>query len=436
MEEQWQVDRAMLRRLLQTEPTWTERQYAAAIGRSIGWVSKWKRRLRQAAPTDTAVLVSRSRARKTPVPRVDPRIVERILEIRDRPPERLHRVPGPKAILYYLAQEEPPQGLSWPRAACTIWRSLRTHGRIAPRPTPQHSPQPRPAPLEEWQWDFKDVSTVPPDPEGKHKHVVETLNAVDVGTSVVLSAQVRPDFTAETAVLALVEVLQTYGLPTGITIDRDPRFVGSPQQRDFPAPFVRFWLNLGVTVHICPPHHPQDNAFVERYHRTYEYECLRIHKPTDVAHAREVTADFVTYYNMERPHQGLSCANRPPRVAYPALPPRPSVPLIIDPDRWVSLLDGHCYSRKVQHDTSVSVDGYPYYLTADLVGQVVVLRIAAATREFVVEHHGQEYKRLTIKGLCHRLLTFDDYVAYMAQEARAERFRHPVWGRQLPLGYA
>jgi hypothetical protein len=266
-------------------------------------------------------------------------------------------------------------------------------------------------------------------------HVVETLNAVDAGTSVVLSAQVRPDFTAETAVLALVEVLQTYGVPTGITIDRDPRFVGSPQQRDFPAPFVRFWLNLGVTVHICPPHHPQDNAFVERYHRTYQYECLQIHKPTDVAHAREVTADFVTYYNTERPHQGLSCANRPPRVAYPALPPRPSVPLIIDPDRWVSLLDGHCYSRKVQHDTSVSVDGYPYYLTADLVGQLVVLRIAAATREFVVEHHGHEYKRLPLKGLCHRLLTFDDYVAYMAQEARAERF-HPIWGRQLPLRYA
>jgi hypothetical protein len=81
-------------------------------------------------------------------------------------------------------------------------------------------------------------------------------------------------------------------------------------------------------------------------------------------------------------------------MAYPTLLPRPSVPFIIDPDRWVSLLDGHCYSRKVQHDTRVSVDGYPYYLTADLVGQVVVLRIAAATREFAVEHHGQEYKRM------------------------------------------
>jgi hypothetical protein len=69
------------------------------------------------------------------------------------------------------------------------------------------------------------------------------------------------------------------------------------------------------------------------------------------------------------------------------------------------------------------------------VGQVVVLRIAAATREFVVEHHGHEYKRLPLKGLCHRLLTFDDYVAHMAQEARAERF-HPIWGRQLPLRYA
>ena len=46
MEAQWQADRSMLRTLLRTHPTCTQRDYAAAVGRSGGWVRKWiKRRL-------------------------------------------------------------------------------------------------------------------------------------------------------------------------------------------------------------------------------------------------------------------------------------------------------------------------------------------------------------------------------------------------------
>ncbi|WP_425607645.1 hypothetical protein [Candidatus Chlorohelix allophototropha] len=34
----------------------------------------------------------------------------------------------------------------------------------------------------------------------------------------------------------------------------------------------------------------------------------------------EVTKAFKEHYNWERPHQGLSCKNKPPRVAFPTLP--------------------------------------------------------------------------------------------------------------------
>jgi hypothetical protein len=182
------------------------------------------------------VLASQSRARKTPVPRVDPRLVERILELRDQPPAPFPRVPGPKAILYFLSQEEPPAGLRWPRGTATIWRILRAHGRIPTKAPYTPSPLPRPQPLEEWQLDFKDVSTVPPGPEGKRQHIVETLDSVDAGTSLVLKAQVRPDFAADTTLWSVAEVLREYGLPTGITIDRDPRFVGSPTNATSPPP--------------------------------------------------------------------------------------------------------------------------------------------------------------------------------------------------------
>jgi hypothetical protein len=38
----------------------------------------------------------------------------------------------------------------------------------------------------EVQTDFKDITTVPPDPQGKQQHMIETLNFVDAGTSTLL----------------------------------------------------------------------------------------------------------------------------------------------------------------------------------------------------------------------------------------------------------
>ncbi|MFL5664012.1 MAG: hypothetical protein ACJ8BW_22120 [Ktedonobacteraceae bacterium] len=40
---------------------------------------------------------------------------------------------------------------------------------------------------------------------------------------------------------------------------------------------------------------------------------------------REVTEAFLQHYNEERPHQGRTCGNVPPRVAFPTLPPLPTL---------------------------------------------------------------------------------------------------------------
>jgi integrase-like protein len=435
MEAQWLADRTTLRTLLRTQPGWTLSDLAQAIGRSLGWVKKWVTRLRATAGGDLASLRSRSRARKQPPAPISPLVVERILTIRDAPPAGLRRIPGPRTIRYYLEQDPElrAQGVYLPRSTRTIWRILRQHGRI-PRPEDRvHRSVERPNPLTSWQLDFKDVSSVPADPEGKRAHVVEVLDTVDVGTSILLAAQVREDFTAETALVAAAQTVRTYGLPAQVTVDRDPRFVGSQQQRDFPSPFLRFWLCLGVQVAVCPPRRPDRNAFVERYHRTFEYECLRLDRPTDVSQAREVTAAFARHYNEDRPHQGLSCHNLPPRVACPFLPTRPPVPAQVDPDRWVDALDGCTYARKVQANTRVQVDEASYSLTQHLVGQYVTLRVDAAQRAFVVEHAGQVVKQLPIKGLVGEHMPFDAFLALMCEQARAERLRRGCVSRQLSL---
>ena len=128
----------------------------------------------------------------------------------DHPPHNLQRTPGPTAIIYYLQIDEELQetGLHLPTSTSTIWRILDQHDRIHRPPPRQHEPLERPEPMTSWALDFKDVSTVPPDPEGKQMHVVEALNVVDEGTSILLDALVRDDFNGETAIESALSPLR------------------------------------------------------------------------------------------------------------------------------------------------------------------------------------------------------------------------------------
>ena len=432
------ADRMLLRTLHRTHPTWSQQDLADATHRSRGWVKKWPHRLRTADPADEQVLHARSCARKHPPPRLSPRVVDRILEIRDAPPDHLQRTPGPKAILYYLGRDADlaAAGLRLPRSTRTVWQILRQHGRIALPGERRHQPIERPAPMTAWQLDFKDVSTVPPEPDGKQQHVVEVLTTVDVGTSILVNAQVREDFTAETTLQALVETFQAHGVPESVTLDRDPRFVGSPQGRDFPAPLVRMLHCLGIQVTICPPRRPDKNGFVERYNRTYDQECLRVFAPHDIEAVRQVTGGFRQHYNYERPNQAVSCGNQPPCVAFPALPPRPVLPSVVDPDGWLAVLDGQRYVRKVRSNGMVSVDSVAYYVDQAWAGKYVSLRIATAERVFEVEYRDHVLKALPIKGLVGERLPLAVYLEQIAWEAQRQLLAGRPIGQQLRLPLA
>jgi hypothetical protein len=184
---------------------------------------------------------------------------------------------------------------------------------------------------------------------------------------------------------------------------------------------------------ICTPRRPDLNAFVERYHRSYDEECLQVYRPTNLEAVRTVTATFKQHYNHERPHQGVACGNQPPRVAFPVLPARPAVPEIVDSDRWISAMDGKQYVRKVQRDTSVTVGGGRYYVTQSLRGQEVTLQIDASDRTMVILHEGKEIKRVPVQGSGRGRMPFAAFVEQLCSEARMGRVQSPLHVRQLAL---
>ena len=416
--------RANLSALLPRHPDWSHAQCAAALGYSTAWVKKWLKRLREEQAAGVPLeqtLQGHSRARKHLPTKTHPLVVEQILAIRDQPPEGLRRVPGQEAIRYYLPRDPALPFFQLPVPSCkTIYRVLKRHQRIPERSKPLHQPLERPKPMSVWQLDFTDVSSVPADPFGKHQHVVETLNIIDTGTSVLLDAHVRSDFSAETALQALASTLATYGCPQRITLDRDPRWVGSPAGSDFPAALVRFGACLGIEVQICDPQQPQQNSFVERYHRTYQAECLALDRPADLAQAQAVTAAFVRHYNVQRPHQGLSCANRPPLIAFPRLPALPPLPPTVDPDSWLAPLDGLHVERKVDRHGMISLDLKRYSVSAHLVGHHVVLQLDAQLHCMQVLHEHQLIKSLPLRGLVGQPLSFEQFLTHMLHQARAQ----------------
>jgi hypothetical protein len=262
MEAHYIADRSLLLALVQQHPDWTNADLAQATGRSLGWVKKWKARFR-AASNPVEAIWGHARTHQAGA-RFASVVVEQILAIRDAPPEHLHRRPGPRAILYYLARSPEVAGERLPRSPRTIWKILHAGNRIASsRP---HTPQPvsQPGPLVELQLDFKDVVQVDPLVSAKRAHAVEVLDAVDVGTSLWLLAEPSAAYTAETVFAPLLHLLEQIGLPARVRFDRDPRFLGNARTHDFPSPFVRFWYVLGVQPVMNPPHRPDLNAFVER----------------------------------------------------------------------------------------------------------------------------------------------------------------------------
>lgn len=263
MDPQLLADRASLRRLLHDSPALSLSQLAFQCNRSIAWIRKWKRRLLAAPPNDQAILYGKScRPHHTRPPR-PPLVEERILYYRNHLSETYGRIAGPKPILYHL-QKDPElaqAGIVPPRSPISVWKILVKLGCIARPGLPAHQPLERAEPFENFAMDFKDVTSVTIEPDGKQQHLVEVLNIIDEGTSYLWEAVARTDFTATTVISTLLEVFGARGVPKNLRFDRDVRFIGGAGRKAFPSALVRMLKVLGVGVQLCPPHRPDKNPF-------------------------------------------------------------------------------------------------------------------------------------------------------------------------------
>ena len=78
--------------------------------------------------------------------------------------------------------------------------------------------------------------------------------------------------------------------------------------------YTQLVRSYGLRQEFITPHCPQQNGMVERLIRTLKEQCVHRHRFESVQHASRIIADWILFYNTQRPHQALKM--KTPAEAY------------------------------------------------------------------------------------------------------------------------
>jgi len=203
-------------------------------------------------------------------------------------------------LLYDSARH---QGRPWGKTV--LWRVYRQLGLNLPRRGKRRLPARIKRPLvaaqqpnQGWSCDFMADALW----SGRQ---FRTFNVIDESNREGLRIEVDTSLPAARVVRALDELVELRGKPLSIRMDNGPEFI---------AKTLADWASsLGITLNHIQPGKPTQNAYVERFNRTYRTEVLDCYVFESLQEVRDMTQDWLHRYNHHRPHEALG---RIPPVQY------------------------------------------------------------------------------------------------------------------------
>jgi len=191
-----------------------------------------------------------------------------------------------------------------------VYRALRLNRpRRTKRRVPPRDPQPLAAPAalnRTWAVDFMSDTLY----DGRR---FRTLNVVDEGNREALAVEVGTSLPGTRVVAVLDQLVAVHGAPNALRCDNGPEFVSET---------LRAWAEQRhVALRFIQPGKPNQNAYVERFNRTYRREVLDAYVFASLDEVRAVTEGWLTTYNTERPHDSLG--DVPPLAFLPRPTPTP-----------------------------------------------------------------------------------------------------------------
>ena len=186
-------------------------------------------------------------------------------------------------------------GSSWNHKR--VYRVYKAMGRNLPRRKKRRLPDRPRQPLDApevvdhiWSLDFMSDALY----SGKR---FRTLNIIDDGVREVLNIVVDTSIPGGRVVRTLEQLAQWRGVPKALRMDNGPELLSHV--------LVEWCESKGIELRYIQPGKPNQNAFIERFNKTYRNEVLDAYLFTSLAQVRAITEDWLQIYNEERPHRSL-----------------------------------------------------------------------------------------------------------------------------------
>jgi len=174
-----------------------------------------------------------------------------------------------------------------------------------PRRTKRRLPTRQPLPLEApselnriWSLDFMHDTLY----DGRR---FRTLNVLDDGNRQALGIEVATSIPSQRAIRVMNQLIELHGKPDALRLDNGTELTSHA--------FVEWAKEQGIELRFIEPGKPNQNAFIERFNKTYRTEVLNAYVFESIEQVQQITEDWLVEYNEQRPHDSLG---RVPPLTY------------------------------------------------------------------------------------------------------------------------
>lgn len=375
----------------------TDPEIAAAMGRSVWTVRKWRRKYQQEGRSG---LVSRMGRPPTGALGQFPlKMRDAVREMREH-----HSGWGPLTIRTELEDDRRFVGMRLPSRS-RIAAFFKQEGFT--RKYERHSELPQPRAVEperaheEWEVDAQGVVKVP------DLGSVSIININDLFSRLKVDSFPCLDTSHPNTLdyqLVLRRAFTGYGLPERVSLDHDSVFYDNASASPYPTTLHLWLIALGVDVRFIKQEPPAEHSVIERAHQTMNQQAVAGQTFTDGSALQQSLTDRLGFLNLRFPSRSLG--GQPPLVACPEAK-HSGRPYrleweedMLDMQRVYNYLAQGRWFRRTSSQGQFSLGTHRYSIGKGPSNQTLEITLDSQTRELVcLSEDGSQEVRLAAQGL-------------------------------------
>jgi transposase-like protein len=375
----------------------TDPEIAAAMGRRVPTIRKWRRKYQRKGRSG---LVSRMGRPPTGALGQFP------LEIREAVREMRERCPGwgPVTIRTELEDDRRFDGMKLPdrsRIAAFLKQEnmTRKYERHSELPQPQAAEPERAH--EEWEMDAQGVVKVPDLGSVSIININDLFSRVKVDSFPCLNTS-HPNTLDYQMVLR--RAFLRYGLPERVSLDHDSVFYDNTSASPYPSTLHLWLIALGVDVYFIQQKPPAEHSVIERAHQTINQQAVAGQTFADASTLQQSLSDRLDFLNHRFPSRSLG--GQPPLLACPQAQHSGRFYRLeweqdmLDMQRVYNYLAKGRWFRRTSSQGQFSLGSQRYNVGKDLADQTLEITFDSQTLELeCLSEDGSQEVRLPIQGL-------------------------------------